>query len=146
MSSGLVMVWVSLGMLGEPHIDHDNGSRTQNNGIYVSIYLSMYHLITPRLSHPGCRDQCMPWNGLCTHVFRYIDVLMCVIYNCTRLNSKDNWSITCCFSHEDYQRRQVNVQTHGISRFSLYRDNKAVAGWQLACTNQKRPMGNNTCS
>ena len=26
------------------------------------------------------------------HVFLYIDVLMCVIYNCTRLNSKDNWS------------------------------------------------------
>ena len=26
------------------------------------------------------------------HVFRYIDMLMCVIYNCTQLNSKNYWS------------------------------------------------------
>ena len=26
------------------------------------------------------------------HVFRYTDVLTCVIYNCTRLNSRDDWS------------------------------------------------------
>ena len=25
-------------------------------------------------------------------VFRYTDVLTCVIYNCTRLNSRDDWS------------------------------------------------------
>ena len=26
------------------------------------------------------------------HVFLYTDVLTCVIYNCTQLNSMDNWS------------------------------------------------------
>ena len=53
MLCGLVIVWMSL---GEPHIDHDNGSHMQNNSIYVSIYLhvsislSIYHLpafVTP---------------------------------------------------------------------------------------------------
>ena len=54
--------------LSEPHIDHDNGPRTRNNGmylcmyvcIYLSMYLSMYHL--PRVCRTlhGFRDPCMP--------------------------------------------------------------------------------------
>ena len=31
--------------LSEPHIDHDNGPRTRNNGMYLSMYVSF----TPRL-------------------------------------------------------------------------------------------------
>ena len=53
--------------LSEPHIDHDNDPSARNNGIYVSIYLSMFVSFTPSL-------------------VQYIDVLTCVIYNCTRLN------------------------------------------------------------
>ena len=40
--------------LSEPHIDHDNIPRAQNNANYLSIYVSF----TPRLSHPGSRDPC----------------------------------------------------------------------------------------
>ena len=34
--------------LSEPHIDHDNGSRVRNNGMYLSIILSFI----PRWSAP----------------------------------------------------------------------------------------------
>ena len=74
---------------GEPeraHIDHDNGPA---RGIMVSIYLSFYHL--PRVCHTLVSEICVHPEML--HVFRYIDVLTCVIYNwhSTELNSKDNW-------------------------------------------------------
>ena len=42
--------------LSEPHIDCDNGPRVQNNGMYLSIYVSF----TLHLSHPGSQDQCIP--------------------------------------------------------------------------------------
>ena len=71
--------------LSKPHIDHDNGPHAQNNAIYlsihlsiyVSIYLSMYHLLIVFVA---------PWfrvrpEMLC--VFWYIEVLACMIYNCT---------------------------------------------------------------
>ena len=29
--------------LSEPHIDHDNGPRVQNNAIYVPKYVSIYY-------------------------------------------------------------------------------------------------------
>ena len=63
-----------------------NGPCAQNNGIYVSIsiYLSIYVSFTLHLPHPGCPEM--------LHVFLYIDMLMCMIYNCTQLNSKDDWS------------------------------------------------------
>ena len=50
--------------LSKPHIDHDNGPHTRNNGIYLSF--------TPRLSHPGSRDSC---NALKCSV--YSGILMC---------------------------------------------------------------------
>ena len=62
----------------------------------------MYVSFTPLLSHPGSQYPCTPWN---THVFQYIDVLTCVIYTCTRQNSKNSGSIHAC--HDDYQQRQV---------------------------------------
>ena len=52
---------------------------TRNNAIYLC-------LLTPHLSHPGSRGLCMPWNASCFHM------LMWLIYNCTRLNSEDDWS------------------------------------------------------
>ena len=62
----------------KPHIDHDNGPHAGNNGIYVSIYLSMYHL--PRVCRTLVPEIRVHPEML--HVFRYIDVLTCVIYNC----------------------------------------------------------------
>ena len=64
--------------LSKPHIDCDNSPCAQNNGIYLSIYLCVYHL-----SHI-CRTL-IPEICVCPemlHAFRYIDVLMCMIYNC----------------------------------------------------------------
>ena len=100
----LNVIWFShsLASLGEPHIDRDNSSRMQKwylcQYLHVFIYLSMYHLpcvchtLVPKIRvHPEM-----------LHVFRYIDVLMCLM-----MNSKDDWSFTRCFSHEDYRRRQV---------------------------------------
>ena len=35
--------------LSEPHIDHDNGPRTRNNGMYLSMYLCIIYpvFVTP---------------------------------------------------------------------------------------------------
>ena len=73
--------------LSEPHIDHNNGPCARNNAIYLSIYVSF----TPCLSHPGSRDPCTPWNAPCHSVY----MLTCV-YNCTQLNSKDDWTTRVC--------------------------------------------------
>ena len=78
--------------LSEPYIDHDNGPCTQK--IMLSIYVPMYVSFSPCLSHPGSWDPCMPWNAI-----RHIDMLMCV-YNCTQLNSKDDWTTRVC--HQDW--------------------------------------------
>ena len=85
--------WASL---SKPHIDHDNDPCTRNNAIYLSMYVSMYHL--PRVC-------CTLVPEIRVHpemllVFRYIDVLTCVIYNCMhsteqQLNSKTTGA-TCC--------------------------------------------------
>ena len=94
--TSLIVQWMTgsplIGVsLSEPHIDHDNGLCARNNGIYVSIYLCLYHL-------PCVCCTLVP--EICVHpemlrVFWYIDVLTCVIYNCTPLNSKDDWSYSC---------------------------------------------------
>ena len=74
--------------LSKPHIDHDNGPRMRNNG----IYLCLYHL--PRICCTLVHEICVHPEMLC--VFQYIDMLTCVIYNC-RLNSKNE--LVCC---QDY--------------------------------------------
>ena len=51
--------------LSESHIDHDNGPRAQNNGMYLCTYVSF----APRLSHPGSQDPCTPWNAPCIPVY-----------------------------------------------------------------------------
>ena len=64
--------------LSEPYIDHDNGPCTRNNGTYLCTYVSMYHL-------PSVCRTLVPEIHVCPkmlHVIRYIDVLMCMIYNC----------------------------------------------------------------
>ena len=71
-------------------------------------------------------------------------VYWCAIYNCMHSSRM----IVVC--HEDYQRRQVNAQTHGVYGFSLLRQ------WICSCPatclhtasvwirNQKRPKGSVT--
>ena len=60
---------------GEPHIDHDNGPHMQNN----SMSVSMYHL--PRICHTLIPEIRVRPEMLC--VFRYIELLTCMIYNLT---------------------------------------------------------------
>ena len=74
--------------LSEPYID---GPCVQNDAIYLSIYLSMYHL--PRVCHTLVSEICVRLEML--HIIRYIDMLTC-IYNCTQLNSKDDWTTSVC--------------------------------------------------
>ena len=64
-------MWILIGAsLSEPHIDYDNGPHVQNNGMSVSIYVSMSVSFTPRSSHPaGSRDPCSPWNTLYISVY-----------------------------------------------------------------------------
>ena len=93
--------------------------RMWNNG----INLCLYHL--PRVCHTLVPEICV--RPEIFRVFRYIDVLMCVIYNCTQLNSKDDWSYSC------------GTQTHGINGFSLLRQWSCSypATCQYACVNKK---------
>ena len=57
-----------------------------NNGIYmyVSIFLCMYHL--PRVCHTLVPE--IHVRPEIIHVFQYIDVLTCVIYNCMHSNEQ----------------------------------------------------------
>ena len=71
------LIWVSL---SKPHIDHDNGPCAQNNGICLYHLLRVCHTLVPKIR---VRPKML-------RVFQYIDVLTCVIYNCTQLNSKDH--------------------------------------------------------
>ena len=59
---------------GEPHIDHDKGSPTWNNG--TCIYISMYHL--PHICCTLVPEICVRPEML--RAFQYIDVLTCMIY------------------------------------------------------------------
>ena len=61
--------------------------------IYLSIFLFMYRL--PRVCRTLVPEIRVRLEMLC--VIRYIDMLTC-IYNCTQLNSKDNWSYSCLLS------------------------------------------------
>ena len=56
--------------LSEPHINRDNGPRTWNNGMSVSMYLCLYHL--PRVCRTLVPEIRVRPEML--HVFRYIDV------------------------------------------------------------------------
>ena len=53
-------------------------AHARNNGIYVSIFLCLYHL--PRVCHTLVPEIRLRPEML--RVFQYIDVLTCVIYNC----------------------------------------------------------------
>ena len=63
----------------------------QNNGIYmyVCMYLCLYHL--PHVYCTLVPEICVCPDKL--HVFRYIYMLTCVIYNCIQLNSKVDWML-----------------------------------------------------
>ena len=60
--------------LSKPHIDRDNGPRTWNNGMSVSMYLCLYHL--PRVCRTLIPEIHVRPKML--HVFRYIDVELLV--------------------------------------------------------------------
>ena len=77
-------------------IDCDNGPHARNNGIYVS----MYHL--PRICHTLVPKIHVRPEML--RVFRYIDMLTCVIYSLTEQYSNSNSLVPR--SHL-YRRRQV---------------------------------------
>ena len=85
--------------LSEPHTDHDNGPRARNNGMYLSMSVSMYHL--PRVCCTLVPEIRVRPEMFC--VFRYIDVLTYVIYNCDWTTKTTGATRVCC---EDYQRRQ----------------------------------------
>ena len=71
--------------LSEPHIDHDNGATCR---IMLSIYLCtcMYHL--PRVCHTLIPAIRVCPKMLCVHVFRCIDLLTCIVYNCMHLTKQ----------------------------------------------------------
>ena len=74
------LLYIIRASLSEPHIDHDNGPRVGNNGIYVSVY----HL-------PCVCCTLVPDIHVCPemlHVFRYIDV----VHDCQDTGAR----LTCC--------------------------------------------------
>ena len=87
--------------------------------IYVSISLSIYLfcIIYPAFVAPWSPRSVYALK-CSSHVFRYNDVLMCVIYNC--MHWMTGATHVCC---KDYRQRQVGefTQTHGINGFSLLR-------------------------
>ena len=60
--------------MSEPHIDLDNSPHAWKNGVYVSMYhlLPIWRILAPKIR--VCHEM--------LRVFRYINVLTCVIYNC----------------------------------------------------------------
>ena len=66
--------------LSKPHTDHDNGPHAWNNGIYLCIYR------LPCICRTLVLEICVRPEIL--RVFRYIDVLTCVIYNCMHLTEQ----------------------------------------------------------
>ena len=74
-SSTILYYWFFFGAsLSKPHIDHDNGPHAWNSAIYL------YHL-------PCVCRTLVPKIHICPEmlrVFWYIDMLTCMIYNCTK--------------------------------------------------------------
>ena len=61
-------------------------------------------------------------------VFRYIDVLTCVIYNCMHSTKQQGWLELLVSAVKIIDKdRLVNAQTHGINGFSLLRQ------WCCSC-------------
>ena len=104
-----------------------------NNGIYPSMSVSFTRICRTLVSEARAHPEML-------RVFWYIDMLTCVIYNCTQLNSKDDWSYL--FSYEDYRQRHV-----GVCAGTWYKWIQLLQKWscscpatcQHACVNQKQP-------
>ena len=132
MLSGLVIV------LGEPHIDHDNSSRTQNNmvSMSVSIYLSIIYpvFVTPWFPRSMYTLKCSMYSG----------ILTC---SCAWFTTALDWTARMTAALSLFQPWRLSTKTgrwmcrHMVQIDSAYRDSGAVAGRQLACLNQKWPMG-----
>jgi len=95
--------------------------------MYLSIYLSMSVSFTLCLLHPGSRDLCTPWNA--PSILVYWRVLTCVIYNCTPLNSNDNWSYSCLPWRLSTKTGRW-MRRHIVQIDSAYWDSGAVAARQ----------------
>ena len=50
--------------MSEPHIDHDNGPRAQNNGIYLSIIYPMF--VAPGFPRSVYALKCSMYSGILT--------------------------------------------------------------------------------
>ena len=82
--------------LNEPQIDHDNGPHARNNGIYVAIYICLYHLpcVYCTLVLEICvRLKCSVCSGILTCLHAWFTTVL------------DLAATRVC--HEDYRRRQV---------------------------------------
>ena len=78
------------GYWGEPERAPQWSWQRPPRGIRVSMSVSF----TLRLSHPGSRDPCTPWNTPCILVYWSAHVRdLQTAY--TRLNSKEDWSYSC---------------------------------------------------
>ena len=91
--------------------------------IYLSTYLSIYSSIYPSLYHlPHVCRTLVPKIHACPKmilVFWYIDVLTCVIYNSTQLNTRGDWSYSLPAMEIIDEDKKVNAQIHAINGLSL---------------------------
>ena len=117
--------------LSEPHIDHDNIPRTQNNGMYLCIYLSIYVHVC--IIYPAF---VAPWFPRSMYALKYS--MYSGISTCSHawFTIALDWTArTTGATRVCHQRRQLSMktgqvnarQTHGINRFSLLRQ------WSCSC-------------
>ena len=102
--------------------------RMQNNGIYmyVCMYLCLYHL--PHVYCTLVPEICVCPDKL--HVFRYIYMLTCVIYNCIRPNSKVDWMLaTHSLTVHLFNWWSANSLSNCL--IALYSDSKLLLAWQF---------------
>ena len=114
------LVAVVIGVsLSEPHIDRDNSPRTRNNGMSVSMY-HLSRICRTLVPEIRVRPEML-------HVFRYIDVLTCVIYN-----SNDYWSSGAIRVFRERLSTKICrwMRRHIVQIDSAYWDNGAVAARQ----------------
>ena len=78
--------------LNKPRLDHDNGHHTQNNDIYLSVYVCIIYLVFVA-----------PWFLRSVYVVKcsvYFGILTCphawFITACTQLNSRTTGSTHVC--------------------------------------------------
>ena len=90
------------------------------------MYLCLYHL--PHVYCTLVPEICVCPDKL--HVFRYIYMLTCVIYNCIRLNSKVDWMLaTHSLTVHLFNWWSANSLSNCLT--ALYSDSKLLLAWQF---------------